>query len=114
VECAASQYTARKAFVQQVLSMASSRPAETTTSLQSSESWKPRLTIDDFRNRAEYGGDGNRIDLAYAVYAFAHGASEDAIRCAIASRDLSKKGPEYRQRAYVERTIRKACSTLGR
>ena len=62
----------------------------------------------------EYGGDGNRIDLAYAVYALAHGASENEVRSAIASRDLSKKGPESRQQAYVERTIRKACSTLGR
>jgi hypothetical protein len=113
-EWAGSQYTARKAFVQQVLSMASSRTAATTTSLQSSESWKRRLSIDDFRHKAEYGGDGNRIDLAYAIYALAHGASEDEIRSAIVSRDLSKKGPESRQQAYVERTIRKACSTLGR
>jgi hypothetical protein len=61
-----------------------------------------------------YDGDGNRIDLAYAVYAFAHGASEEEVRSAIASRDLSKKGSEQRQSAYVERTMRKACSTLGR
>jgi hypothetical protein len=73
-----------------------------------------RLTIDDFRGKPEYGGDGNRIDLAYAVYALAHGATENEIRSAIPSRDLSKKGPESRQQAYVERTIRKACSTLGR
>jgi hypothetical protein len=61
-----------------------------------------------------YGGDGNRIDLAYAVYALAHGANEEQVRAAIVSRDLSKKGPEERQLAYVERTIRKAYSALGR
>ena len=29
----------------------------------------PRLTIDDFRRTPKYQGDGNRIDLAYAIYA---------------------------------------------
>jgi RepB DNA-primase from phage plasmid len=114
VEWAGSQYTARKAFLKEVFSMASRRTAPTATAPQFSESLTPRLSIDDFRNKREYGGDGNRIDLAYAVYALAHGVTDDEIRSAIASRDLSKKGPEPRQRAYVERTIRKACSTLGR
>ena len=114
VEWAGLQYTARKAFLKQVFSMASRRTAPTATSPQFSESRKPRLSIDDFRNKGGYGSDGNRIDLAYAVYALAHGATEDEIHSALASRDLSKKGPEPRQRAYVERTIRKACSTLGR
>ena len=113
-EWTGSQYTASKAFLQQVLSKASSRKAPAATGPQFSESRGLRLSIENFRNKGEYGGDGNRIDLAYAVYAFAHGASEDEIRSAIASRDLSKKGSESRQRAYVERTIRKACSTLGR
>lgn len=61
-----------------------------------------------------YGGDGNRIDLAYAIYSLSHGMSEADVRSAIASRDLSKKGPEHRQATYIERTIRKAGSTLGR
>jgi hypothetical protein len=72
------------------------------------------LSIDDFRSRMAYAGDGNRSDLEYAVYPFAHGASEEEVRSAITSRDLSKKGPEQRQRAYLKRTIRKAGSTLGR
>lgn len=113
-EWAGSQYTARNAFLQEVFSLATRRTAPTATSPQFSESRKPRLSIDDFRNKGRYGGDGNRIDLAYAVYALAHGDSEDEIRSALASRDLSKKGPAPRQRAYVERTIRKACSTLSR
>ena len=94
--------------------MACSRNSPDATRPQFSESHGRRLNIQDFRNKSEYGGDGNRIDLAYAVYALAHGATENEIRSAIASRDLSKKGPESRQQAYVERTIRKACSTLGR
>ncbi len=113
-EWAGSEYPARDPFLQQVLSKASSRIALAATAPQFSGSRKPQLSIDDFRNKPEYGGDGNRIDLAYAVYALAHGVSEDEIRSAIASRDLSKKGPESRQQAYVERTIRKACSTLDR
>jgi hypothetical protein len=68
------------------------------------------LTIEDFRCDARYGGDGNRIDLAYAVYALSHGVSENGVRCAIASRDLTKKGPAKRQEEYIERTVEKARS----
>ena len=70
-------------------------------------------TIDDFRCDAVYAGDGNRIDLAYAVYALAHGVDEMAVRYAIETRDLSKKGSEARQEAYVGRTISKARERVG-
>jgi hypothetical protein len=71
------------------------------------------LTIDDFRARPQYAGDGNRIDLAYAVYALAHGVPEADVRAAIASRDLSKKGNESRQIDYLNRTIAKAAAPLS-
>jgi hypothetical protein len=70
-------------------------------------------TIDDFRSDAAYAGDGNRIDLAYAVYALAHGVDETAVRRAIETRDLSKKGSDARQEAYVARTISKAFHRVG-
>jgi hypothetical protein len=71
------------------------------------------LTIDDFRCDARYGGDGNRIDLAYALYALSHGVSENHVRSAIASRDLTKKGSAKRQEEYIERTVEKARSIAG-
>lgn len=71
-------------------------------------------TIEDFRKNRSYSGDGNRIDLAYAVYALSHGVSEGAIRQAISSRDLSKKGSEQGQRQYIDRTIAKALAGAGR
>ncbi len=76
-------------------------------------------SIDSFRADPRYGGDGTRIDLAYAIYAASHGATEVEIEAAIRSRDLSHKGGERRQADYVERTIRKALEnarnqTLGR
>ena len=114
LEWKGSPYPARTAFLEQLVAKMPIRTAATPTTPQLSESRKRRLGIDDFRSKNAYCGDGNRIDLAYAVYAFAHGANEEEVRAAIASRDLSKKGPEQRQRAYIERTIRKACSTLGR
>src|SRR5262245_46563583 len=55
-------------------------------------------TIDDFRCDPVYAGDGDRIDLAYSVYALADGVDETAVRRAIESRDLSKKGSDARQR----------------
>ncbi|MBL8237275.1 MAG: RepB family DNA primase [Bryobacterales bacterium] len=80
---------------------------------------KPRrdrqiLTIDAFRSEQTYNGDGNRIDLAYSVYALAHGVSEIAVAEAINSRDLSKKGPLNRQRDYISRTIAKAMDHIDR
>jgi hypothetical protein len=71
-------------------------------------------TIDGFRAGARYGGDGTRIDLAYAVYAFSHGASAAEVAAVIRSRDLSHKGNERRQNEYVERTIKKALATIER
>lgn len=68
------------------------------------------LTIDDFRKNAKYNGDGNRIDLAYAIYALSHNMAEDDIRASIASRDLTKKGSEKRQQDYISRTLEKARS----
>jgi hypothetical protein len=71
-------------------------------------------TIDGFRADARYGGDGNRIDLAYAVYALSHGAGAIEVAAMIRSRDLSHKGSDRRQNEYVERTIKKARSTIER
>ena len=71
-----------------------------------------RKTIDAFRSDPRYAGDGNRIDLAYAVYALSHGATEAEAAAAIGTRDLSKKGAEHRQQDYIERTIRKAGASL--
>ncbi len=70
--------------------------------------------IDVFRADGRYGGDGTRVDLAYAVYAMSHGASAAEVQAAIRSRDLSHKGNERRQNDYVERTIKKALETIER
>ena len=71
-------------------------------------------SIDDFRLDGRYGGDGTRIDLAYAVYALAHGVQPAQVEAAIQSRDLSHKGNDRRQNEYVERTIKKALAALDR
>jgi hypothetical protein len=70
--------------------------------------------IDSFRANPTYAGDGTRIDLAYAIYALAHGVPDVQIDAAIRSRDLSHKGNEKRQGEYVERTIRKAAALVDR
>jgi hypothetical protein len=68
--------------------------------------------IEAFRSNPKYAGDGTRIDLAYAIYAFSHGATETEVRAAIRSRDLSHKGNPKRQDEYVDRTVRKAAATM--
>ena len=71
-------------------------------------------SIDAFRGDQRYGGDGTRVDLAYAIYALAHGRSEAEVEAAIRSRDLSHKGCDRRQQDYVERTINKALAATDR
>lgn len=70
-------------------------------------------TIHDFRSNPAYGGDGNRIDLAYAVYALSHGVPETDVRNTIAERDLTHKGNEARQLQYLDRTIQKALAGIS-
>jgi hypothetical protein len=70
--------------------------------------------IDMFRADGRYGGDGTRIDLAYAVYALSRGVTATEVEVAIRSRDLSHKGTERRQNDYVERTIKKALASIDR
>ena len=67
-------------------------------------------SIESFRQNPAYGGDGTRVDLAYALYALSRGASVEDVGAAIRSRDLTHKGTERRQEDYVERTIRKALA----
>jgi hypothetical protein len=74
----------------------------------------PGKGIEAFRANPVYNGDGTRIDLAYAIYAIAHGVPDSEVGAAIRSRDLSHKGNERRQNDYVERTIKKAQELLGR
>ena len=69
--------------------------------------------IEAFRADPRYGGDGTRVDLAYAVYAVAHGADVEDVRAALRSRDLSHKGNEKRQSDYIERTVRKALVSVA-
>jgi hypothetical protein len=64
--------------------------------------------IEAFRADARYGGDGTRVDLAYAVYAVARGVDLASVKAALGSRDLSHKGNPKRQSDYIERTVRKA------
>lgn len=69
---------------------------------------RPLKSIEDFRRRSVYDGDHTRSDLAYAIYALAHGVSESALREQLGSRDLSHKGNEKRQQQYLDRTLLKA------
>ena len=71
-----------------------------------------RTELKTFGAIPRYAGDGNRIDLAYAVHALSHGPSEDDLRRAIASRDLSKKGTPERQANYIDRTVCKAMEAI--
>jgi len=104
-------YAAAGDFVDSVREVASSLESPTRAAA-SARSDGRLLSIDDFRSNPSYDGDGNRIDLAYSVYALAHGVSEAAIAEAINSRDLSKKGAPNRQAAYTSRTIAKAAQRI--
>lgn len=75
---------------------------------------RPSKGIEAFRADPRYGGDGTRVDLAYAVYAVARGTDVEEVRAALRSRYLSHKGNEKRQSDYIERTVRKALASVDR
>jgi hypothetical protein len=85
-------------------------------SCRDADGWARRRfkSIDEFRDDPRYGGDGTRIDLAFAIYALSHGVSTAAVESAIRTRDLSHKGTEKRQVDYIERTIKKALAVTDR
>ena len=70
-------------------------------------------SIDSFRANPVYAGDNTRIDLAYAVYALAHGAPVSAVEDVLRNRDLSHKGNDKRQAEYIERTLQKAQDAVS-
>ncbi len=104
-------YSAAESFVADVREAVSSLENPTRAATSAHRDGR-LLSIDDFRSNPSYDGDGNRIDLAYSVYALAHGVSEAVIAEAINSRDLSKKGAPNRQSAYTSRTIAKAAQRV--
>jgi RepB DNA-primase from phage plasmid len=114
IEASGEVYPQAKAFVPQVRQAFDE--AQRIASRQPIGTWPRRSenlrTITDFRNKPEYQDDGNRIDLAYAVYALSHGVPESDVRAAIASRDLSHKGSHKRQTDYLDRTVLKAWTTI--
>jgi len=73
---------------------------------------RPLKGIEAFRADPRYGGDGTRVDLAYAVYAVARGVDLASVKAALGSRDLSHKGNPMRQSDYIERTVRKALVSV--
>jgi len=84
------------------------------TSLQCRRPNSPNLkSIADFRTKPIYGCDQTRVDLAYAIYALAHGVPENEARNVLSSRDLTHKGNRERQQEYIDRTIRKARERIG-
>ncbi|MBL8209676.1 MAG: hypothetical protein JNK87_03140 [Bryobacterales bacterium] len=114
VEASGQPYAYRQRFVDEV-----SREIEIRRKEQTLRS-EPRLhvqapetkSIEFFRARPAYAGDNTRADLAYSVYALAHGVSENVVRDALRSRDLRHKGTDKRQAEYVERTLKKAYAAL--
>ena len=94
--------------VEQAFNEANERERARNESAHGAVSLARLKTIEDFRLRSVYGGDYTRSDLAYAIYALAHGISESALREQLGSRDLSHKGNEKRQQQYLDRTLLKA------
>jgi hypothetical protein len=116
IEASGAVYPQSGAFVAQLretYEMARRTPARHASDIRPTQCG-PLRTIADFRQRPEYQQDGNRIDMAYAIYALSHGVAEDSVRAAIGSRDLDHKGPQKRQDDYIERTIQKAWTAIRR
>ena len=113
IEATGATYERAPTFVQEVENRFK-REVEETEAVRRLFELKPRRVgsetkpIEHFRDDSKYAGAQSRSDMAYAVYALDHAVSEDAVREAIASQDLSFKGSPLRQADYVNRIIEKA------
>ncbi len=116
IESSGSSYPEASRFVESVEKEVERRRELRDRAAKDFASAPPRRLKDiaEFRSDVRYGNDGTRIDLAYAVYAFVHGASVDQVEAALRSRDLSHKGSEKRQDDYVQRTLKKALAAGDR
>jgi hypothetical protein len=76
VQATGQSYRAAENLLQELSAQLSERQRIQRSALQTGDAGKARLTIDDFRAKPAYGGDGNRIDLAYTVYALARPRSD--------------------------------------
>jgi hypothetical protein len=110
-------YGTGEQFVNGVRSRIEAEQVQTQKLMRANHSYadqtaSPLKSIAAFRADSRYAGDGTRIDLAYAIYAFSHGLDSETVTTALRSRDLTHKGTERRQKDYVERTIRKAVEAV--
>ncbi|MGI8744423.1 MAG: DNA-primase RepB domain-containing protein [Bryobacteraceae bacterium] len=117
VESSRRQYDESVSFLQMIEKrLAVEEEKRTAISVHLSRSSAPIRSqlkaIESFRADGRYAGDGTREDLAYAIYALAHGVDLAEVDSAIRSRDLSHKGTEKRQNDYVNRTIQKALHAI--
>jgi hypothetical protein len=115
MESSGAEYEKGKEFVSAIRNQVEMDRAERLRIAEAVRSARPKNNsplkgIDVFRADPRYGGDGTRVDLAYAVYAVSHGAADAEITAELHSRDLSHKGSHKRQEDYVRRTIRKALA----
>jgi hypothetical protein len=111
IEASGSPYPAGERFVATIISQHEMDQNENRRSRPTHSATISRTglkTVDDFRSNPRYGGDATREDLAYAIYALAHGADSGQVSVALKGRDLSHKGDAKRQAQYVERTLAKA------
>jgi hypothetical protein len=114
-ECEGRTYTAANEFLEEVKSLAEKASAERAAwtpsrSTSTEDSVRPLI---EFHRDPLYGGDFNRADMAWALYAASRGLPEQQIRDEILkARDLSKKGGPKRQLDYARRTAIKAVSTV--
>jgi hypothetical protein len=110
-EATGAVYSKAATFLAEIKALYESEQSKSPplASLRCQRLWHSNLkSIENFRMKPIYGGDQTRVDLAYAVYALAHGIPESEARNALASRDLTHKGNKKRQQEYIERTIKKA------
>ena len=111
-----SQYQLGNTFTAEIRKQMEAEQTETQERISRGPMTSPGRSllksIESFRSDSRYGGDGTRIDLAYAIYALSHGLNYSHVSASLRSRDLSHKGPERRQDEYVERTIQKAIGAV--
>lgn len=74
---------------------------------------RANVSLSRFRGSLRYCGRPAAADLAFSIYAYAHGWSEAEITHALRTEYLSSDTSPHRQNAYLRRTISKALQRVA-
>ena len=116
--CSGDTFPQAEAFHEELVALFERQKAEQRVSRSRSFARailpSPSLTLARFRSASRYAGQPAAADMAFAITAYAHGWSDDAISAELATNYLSRGQSRRRRDMYIQRTLTKALQWVSK